>query len=155
MATFDNKKKCVFCYTFHPKKSLFTNITAIPCLAHNISVLQILANHITFTFYWHHLWTLKGGHLRYVWLHLRNKFPQSFYEFQINDLKTVDKTQKAQKVCHRRTKRVRNQDNLQTSEKRTNMEPPSLRCLLCDAFIFFWEGGEQRSPLMRCLWMEG
>ena len=24
------------------------------------------------------------------------------------------------------------------------MEPPSLRCLLCDAFIFFWEGGEQR-----------
>ena len=24
------------------------------------------------------------------------------------------------------------------------MDPPSLRCLLCDAFIFFWEGGDQR-----------
>ena len=27
------------------------------------------------------------------------------------------------------------------------MEPPSLRCLLCDAFIFFWEGGEQRCQI--------
>ena len=30
------------------------------------------------------------------------------------------------------------------SERRFDMDPPSLRCLLCDAFIFFWEGGDQR-----------
>ena len=77
--------------------------------------------------------------------------------FQINWIKIVDEEQRSHGLRKRSKASVKEQEERtvkksahkkkqwkEKSERRFDMDPPSLRCLLCDAFIFFWEGGDQR-----------
>ena len=80
------------------------------------------------------------------------------FKLMVSDywIKIVDQKQRAHGLRKRRKARAKEQKertakksaqkekNCEKSERSFKMDPPSLRCLLCDAFFFFWEGGDHR-----------
>ena len=58
--------------------------------------------------------------------------------------KEVKQVPRSKKKERRKKSAQKEKQWREKSERRFDMDPPSLRCLLCDAFIFFWEGGDQR-----------